>query len=156
MGPGGQPAAQGPALGAVPGLFFLQFCRRSWAPRQPRRGPGAGLASRPPALQCSCAGGLGRARCPCDQSARNSVFTNWGPPSIHLALPPSADRPCATGLRALNFLVHAAVGTQCGQRLEDKARGSLHGNEHRVWEGKGPSRGRCGPLQDRAQNPCMP
>lgn len=65
-----------------------------------------------------------------------------GLPPYTWPVPPSADRPCATGLRALDFLVHAnitnqaAVGTQRGQRLEDKARGSL-GNEHRVWEGKG-------------------
>lgn len=109
----------------------------------PGAGPGAGLAPRPPACSVAARVGWTGLAVRAIRVLETQCSLIGGLPPYTWPVPPSADRPCATGLRALNFLVHAnitnqaAVGTQCGQRLEDKARGSLHGNEHRVWEGKG-------------------
>lgn len=143
-GPGGQAAAQGPALGAVPGLVLPAVLQAELGPQAAQEQAPA-LALHPGLLLCSVAAlvgwtGLAVRAIRVLETQRSLI---GGLPPYTWPVPPSADRPCATGLRALNFLVHAnitnqaAVVNQCGQRLEDKARGSLHGNEHRVWEGKG-------------------
>lgn len=135
--------------------------------------PGCGRSAGLPAV-CGRAGsrrllGTDRARRPSGQSARPLVLANGA--SLHtLGLRRLWLIVLVLRLTALNFLVRADITNQAAAGdakwtdTRGQARGSLHGNQQAVWEGRGlwPGQVRTRPwggllfLQDRARDPCVP